>query len=193
MKKIAPAIIFLILAASAVAAEPKPPIQDNSSAKSARWGRVEFSDGTSIEGKISTTNKPIRILDDKKSTFRDIRFEKIAAIEQAVKEEWDEREWRWAESGNDEKIYTGRVYRAAEFTTAITLKSGEKITGLAVAPIRVQTKDKLHRLEIHERFKNQPVPKDEIKPLVYIRRLTLMDEPPAETEPAEVNTKDKQE
>jgi hypothetical protein len=152
-----------------------------------RWGRVVFSDGKSRSGRLWTTpGKPIRIFDRKKSAYRDVKWNKIAQIEQKPDREWLEPEWRWKEGGSDVKVYTGRHYRAAKYRTTIRLKSGEKITGDAVAPIYLKEDRKLHRLELHKRFKSpKPAKKKDLEPLVYISKLVLTDKPPDNADTAD--------
>lgn len=186
MRSLAASTILLTFSLHASGAPPQettPPAAIRSSAPAAsgsRWGYAILSDDTRHDGLVGTTrDKPIRIYDRAKSAFRDIAFDKIESIEQAPDRAWLEQEWRWREGGSDEKIFTGRFYRAAEFRTILHLKTGEQITGDAVAPILVKAGDTLFRLELHKRFKSdQPAPKDELKPLLYIRKLVLTDQPP---------------
>ena len=176
------AAVVLAGAFDACAEEPPPsPIKRQAVAAShQRRGCVVLSTGKRLDGLVWTTRgKPIRIFDRKKSAYRDVKWEEIASIEQAPDEEWLEEEWRWLESGSDAKVFTGRFYRAAKYRTVIRLKSGEKITGDAVAPVYVKAGKKFHRLELHKRFKSPgPVPKKELKPLLYIKKLVLTDREP---------------
>ena len=178
-----------LLAAFARAAEDPPPSIKPELKKAAheRWGYVITSDDQRLDGLVSTTpEKPIRIFDRKKSAYRDVKFEKIQSIEQAPDEEWLEQEWRWREGGSDEKVFTNRFYRAVKYRTVITLKSGETITGDAVAPIYVKTPEKRQLLELRKRQKSSaPAPKDELEPLMYMRKLVLTDEPPKPPEKIE--------
>jgi hypothetical protein len=181
----AAATVVAILAADARACEdepPPPPIRRELVKRDhERWGFVELSTGERVDGLVSTTrNKRLRIYDRKKSGYRDLKWRKIARIEQRPDKVWLEREWRWKEGGSDKKVYTDRYYRAAKYRTTIELKSGEVIVGDAVVPIYVKTGEKRHRLELHKRFKNtKPARKDDLPELVYIRRLVLTDKPPA--------------
>ncbi len=164
---------------------PPPPVKRESpKAEHQRWGTVVLSDKTRIDGLISTTaGKPVRILDRKKNVYRDIKWKKIERLAQVPDEQWTEREWRWLEGGNDEKVYTGRAYAAAKYHTIITLKSGERIVGDVVAPIYVKAGKTLHRLELSKRAKSpKPVAEDELKPLVYIKQLVLTDKEPEKKE-----------
>ena len=170
-------------AALAAGGEPESPIkQDRPKSDHQRWGYLVMSTDLRIDGLVWTTaTKPIRIFDRKKSGFRDVKWKKVQRIQQSPDKDWLEREWRWKEGGNDVKVYTDRYYRAAKFRTIITLKTGEKIVGDAVAPIFAATKKKLYRLELHKRFKSaKPATKKELKPLLYIRELMLTDTPVVE-------------
>jgi hypothetical protein len=180
---IATALALVVQTALAVGGEPESPIkQDRPKTDHHRWGYVVMSTDLRIDGLVWTTaTKPIRIFDRKKSAFRDVKWKKIERIQQSPDKDWLEREWRWKEGGNDVKVYTDRYYRAAKFRTIITLKSGEKIVGDAVAPIYTATKKKLYRLELHKRFKSaKPAAKKELKPLLYIKNLVLTDKPVVE-------------
>ena len=174
----------LILAGAALAGEekdPAPPIKKEvKKSEHERWGYVVMSTKERYDGLVSTTRgKAIRIFDRKKSTYRDIKFKKIESIAQTPDKEWFEQEWRWAEGGNDAKVYTDRYYHAAKFRTVIVLKSGETITGDTVAPIYVKTEKKRRLLDLHKRFKSpKPAKKKELKPLTYIKKLVLTDKPP---------------
>lgn len=181
---IAGVALVLLFAAAGAEEAPRPPIQpQGGKAPHERWGRVVLSDGQEHAGLISTTpGKPIRIFDRKKSAYRDIAFDKIERIEQAPDREWFEREWRWLEGGNDEKVFTDRFYRAAEYRTELVLQSGERITGDAVAPIHVRVGDKRLAFELQKRAKSpEPALREELKPLVYIREVVLTDREPGPT------------
>jgi hypothetical protein len=178
--------IFLVAALvpaalPALGQDPPPPIRPQTrKAEHQRWGYVRLSDDRRHDGLVWTTRgKPVRIFDRKKSTYRDIKWRKIARIEQAPDEEWLEREWRWKEGGSDVKVYTDRYYRAAKYRTTLTLKSGEKIEGDVVIPVFVRTRKTLQRLELHKRFKSpKPQPKKELEPLVYVREIVFTDKEP---------------
>ena len=43
--------------------------------------------------------------------------------------EWIEKEWRFKEMANAEKVYTGRSYPSREYSHECTLTDGRKITG----------------------------------------------------------------
>ncbi|MFH1731984.1 MAG: hypothetical protein ABIF82_10100 [Planctomycetota bacterium] len=171
-------------AGAALAAEDQPPPSPikRQTAKAAyqRWGYVVMSDKTRHDGLVYTTpGKRIRVLDRKKNVYCDIKWPRIESIAQIPDKEWTEQEWRWLEGGNDAKVFTDRYYAAAKYRTVITLKSGEKIVGDAVAPIYVKVENKLHRLELHKRSKSpKPLPKKDLQPLVYIKALMLTDKEP---------------
>ena len=179
MKPAVIGVMLVLMTATAAAGEPPSPLAPVENAPGGRWGYAVLSDDSRLEGRISTTpGKPIRIFDRKKSAFRDVSFEKIQAIEQAPDREWLEQEWRWKESGSDEKVFTGRFYRAAEYRTTVTLATGEQITGDAVAPIVVKTGEGERLLGLHKRLKGEFGRKEDLKPLVYIKKLVLTDQQP---------------
>jgi len=176
-------VLILLAGARAIACEdvPPPPIERQTPKNShQRWGYVVMSDDTRTDGLIWTTRgKPVRIFDRKKGAYRDVKWQKIESLAQVPAEQWLEREWRWLEGGNDQKVYTDRYYRVAKYGTEITLKTGERIVGECVAPIYVQAGKTRRLLELHKRFKSAaPATKKELKPLLYIRKLMLTDRPP---------------
>lgn len=173
----------LLFAVARAEEAPRTPINpQRAKAAHERWGRIVLSDGQQYAGLSWTTpDKPIRIFDRKKGSYRDIPFDRIARVEQVPDREWLEREWRWLEGGNDEKVFTDRFYRVAEYRTELLLQTGEKITGDAAAPIYVRIGDKCFVFELQKRAKSiEPALREELKPLVYIKELTLIDREPGQ-------------
>jgi hypothetical protein len=84
-----------------------------------------------------------------------------------------EKEWRFKENANDEKVFTGREYSAREYLHTITLKDGREITGPLSGVIYVDPYDdgKTEKLLMHKRQKG-PVD-SKLQSLVYLRKVEL--------------------
>ena len=76
-----------------------------------------------------TRDKRLQIYDKQLERQREIPLQVVKKIECTVKREWLEKEWKFKETTNDEKLYTGRSYPAREYLHTITLKDGRTITG----------------------------------------------------------------
>jgi hypothetical protein len=139
-----------------------------------RPATVVLSNGTTIEGATYTTpGKPIRVWEEKQHRYVDLPFESIASVDAKILWERNEPEWRFKESGHDEKVYTGKTYPAREMEYTFTLVNGETITGGAVAPVYVRAGEKTTQFVLHKRDKGE-VGKT-LAELVYVRRITFSD------------------
>ena len=116
-KRIFLAVIVLAWAAFVTAGEEEP-----------RAGRIEFSDGSLLEGKISLTpggelkiqsGAQVRVLD--LSQVREIRV--------SPEKEEMERNWRFKEAGQTAKEYSGEPFPVRSLRTSVVLGNGESITG----------------------------------------------------------------
>lgn len=138
-----------------------------------RSGQMTLSDGTSLTGLLSTTpNKPLRVWSDKEKRYIDLPWDAIASIEAQILWQRDEPEWRFKESGFDEKVFTGKTYPARETEYVITLTSGDTVTGGVVAPIYLRPDTgKAQQFVLHKRAKGD-VGKT-LAELVYIKRIEL--------------------
>lgn len=102
-------------------------------------GYLELSDGSIHAGLIYLTrDKRLQVYDKEKQRQREIPLNVVKKIECSVKKEWLEKEWRFKESANDEKIYTGRSYPVREYLHTLTLNDGRTITGPLAAMVYVQ-------------------------------------------------------
>ncbi len=141
-----------------------------------KQGTITLSDGSTHTGMIFTTpGKPIRVWDDAKKEYRDLSMEVIAKAEAKVLWERDEPEWRFKESGHDEKIFTGKTYPARETEYTFTLVNGDQVTGQAVAPVYVRTEGKATQFVINKRSKGDVDKK--LNELIYIKSIVLDDGP----------------
>lgn len=153
--------------------QPTSPFADRKAAGQ-RAGAILLSDGTEIAGTVSSTpGKPIRVWDDQEKRYLDLPVESIANVEAKILWERDEPEWRFKESGHDEKVYTGKTYPARELQYTFTLLNGQVITGGAVAPVYVDTGRATKQYVLHKRDKGE-VGKT-LAELVYVKRITFKD------------------
>jgi hypothetical protein len=138
-----------------------------------RSGTITLSDGKSIPGLISTTPaKPLRVWSEKEKRYIDLPWEAIASLEAKILWERDEPEWRFKESGFDEKVFTGKTYPARETEYVITLTTGDTVTGGVVAPIYLRPdQGKAQQFVLHKRAKGE-VGKS-LDELIYIKRIEL--------------------
>ena len=146
---------------------PKPQVRDD-----ALPGYVETSDGKMHIGQVYITREhKLKIFDEAKQAFREIPLPAIQKIECSVLKEWKEKEWRFKENANDEKIYTGRSYPAREYTHTITLKTGKTIKGALSGIVYVQGEGSAgaERFLLHKRDKGEYG--DELKDLLYVRTI----------------------
>jgi hypothetical protein len=171
---------------SSILADEPPSInpfgQSNPEPDDAVRGVVTLSDGSTHPGLIYLTrDKRLQIYDQELQRQREIPLQAVKKIECTVQREWLEKEWRFKEGANDEKIYTGRSYPARTYLYTITLKDGRKITGALSALIYVQPKpndaDKLQTSAEPERFLLNKRDKGEVgqglRSLVYVKRVEM--------------------
>jgi len=93
-----------------------------------REGRIEFSDGHRVEGKISLTpggvlkiqsGPQIRVLD----------LERVREMRLAPEKEEMDRNWRFKEAGQTAKEFFGEPYPVRYLQTTVLLAGGESLTG----------------------------------------------------------------
>ena len=183
-------VVVLLTALSArLAAEPPALNPFGSTPSSQRddavQGVVELSDGSSHPGKIYLTrDKRLQVYDQQLQRQREIPLQAVRKIECTVKREWMEKEWRFKEGANDEKLYSGRSYPAREYLHTITLKNGKTITGplstiVYVRPVKPGGSASTDRSKPAEpeRFllskRNKGEMGETLKSLVYVKRIRL--------------------
>ena len=148
-------------------------------------GYIELSNGAIRAGMIYLTrDKRLQIYDKQLERQREIPLQVVKKIECTVKREWLEKEWKFKETTNDEKLYTGRSYPAREYLHTITLKDGRTITGPLSAIVYVQppqyssVRPGEHRSPVEpEHFllnkRNKGEMGEDLKSLVYVKRIKL--------------------
>jgi len=172
-------VLLLSLSAVCIAAqEPEPPALDpfapRESANADRVpGYVALSDDTIYPGHIFLTrDHRFKIFDAKEDRFRQLPIQAIRRVDCKVVKQWLEKEWRFKENANDEKVYTGRSYAAREYAHVITLNDGRKIEGPLAGIVYVQGDGKAaERFLLHKRDKGEPGM--ELRALVYVKMICL--------------------
>jgi hypothetical protein len=148
-------------------------------------GYIELSDGSIHAGLVYLTrDKRLQVYDDKVQRQREVPLQAVKQIDCTIKKEWLEREWKFKETTNDVKMYTGRHYPAREYLHTITLKDGRTISGPLAAIVYVQpprqslghSEDQQSESE-PERFllnkRNKGEVGQDLKSLVYVKRIKL--------------------
>ncbi|MEI7733356.1 MAG: hypothetical protein WCO56_27545 [Verrucomicrobiota bacterium] len=94
-----------------------------------RPGKVTFSNGESVEGKVSQTPGSVLQMHIDGKQIRTTTIDKVREIRFAALEEKMERHWRFAEAGQTRKEFWGKPYLTRTLMTTLVLSNGEKITG----------------------------------------------------------------
>jgi hypothetical protein len=182
------AVITLVAGLSSLCAGEPPAINPFGQAPSARDdavpGFIELSDGSIHPGLIYLTrDKRLQVYDEAKQRQREIPLQAAKQIDCTVKREWTEREWRFKETTNDEKLYTGRTYPSREYLHTVTLKDGRTIAGPlsaivyidpqygAVRPGEPASPPPTEQFLLNKRNKGEPG--QSLKSLVYVKRIKL--------------------
>ena len=105
---------------------------------------VTFSNGTSVEGKLSIMgSRPFYINTSKDTRTKDrkVELDDIVSITQKVEQATMERPWMYKESGKTDKIYFEGEYPLLNFETELLLVSGEVLRGHIISlPLRFKGK-----------------------------------------------------
>ncbi|MFO0908013.1 MAG: hypothetical protein U0794_06590 [Isosphaeraceae bacterium] len=150
-------------------------------------GYLELSDGRVHPGRLFLTREArLRIFDEQQARFREVPLRVVKSVSCQVAKEWVEREWRFKENANDQKVYTGRSYPAREYTHVITIDDGQTIRGPLDAIVYVQPEPAkegsqpapVERFLLHKRDKG-PVGTG-LKEMTYVRSIKFGDEALAE-------------
>ena len=152
------------------AASPFAGAGEASRRKDAVPGYVELSTGLKIPGKIYTTRaKRLKIYNLKRERYEYVPVSALTSIEVTVEWERMDKEWRFKEAGNPEKVYTGREYPVRSLAWTLTLRNGHRIYGHVLGqPLYVEHDGKAEPFILHQRDKG-PMGR-RLADLVYIRR-----------------------
>ena len=134
-------------------------------------GYIELSSGRKIPGKICTTRgRRLKIFNLQREAYEFVPVPAIEHIEAVVEWERTEREWRFKEAGNPEKVYSGREYPARKLAWRLTLRNGHQITGHILGqPLYVAREGDPERWILHDRQKGDVGAT--LAGLLYIRRV----------------------
>jgi hypothetical protein len=93
-----------------------------------RDGRVEFSDGSAVEGKISLTpGSGLKI--ESGPQIRVLDLDRVREIRMAPEKEEMDRNWRFKEAGQTAKEFFGEPYPVRYLQTTVLLAGGESLSG----------------------------------------------------------------
>jgi hypothetical protein len=147
---------------------PRRPVRDD-----ALPGCLELSDGTVHPGRLYLTRDArLKIFDDQQQRQREVPLTAIKRIDCTVQKEWLEKEWRFKENANDEKVYTGHSYPVREYVHTITLRDGRTIKGELSGIVYVQPEEgEAERYLLHKRDKGEL--DTDLKSLLYVRSVRL--------------------
>jgi hypothetical protein len=135
-----------------------------------RAGVITMSDGSTINGRITTTEeKPLRVWDEQEKQYKDVPFSLVKSIEAEVLWERDEQEWHFKASGSDVKEFSGKTYPARETKYKVTMTDGQIVDGGVVAPLFVGDKTYV----LHKRDKGEVG--QTLGQLVYVKNVTFSD------------------
>jgi hypothetical protein len=152
-------------------ASPFGPGQAGVSRKDAVPGYLELSTGLKVPGLIYTTRaKRLKIYNIDRERYEYVPVAAIARIEGTVEWERMDKEWRFKEAGNPEKVYSGREYPVRKTAWTLTLRNDHKIRGHVLGqPLYVEHNGKAERFLLHDRDKG-PMGST-LAALLYIKRV----------------------
>ena len=170
---------------------PGPPVgrTKESPPPDAVAGFLVLSNGDRLAGQVHLTRDAVlKFFDPKREKLLRFRLDELTHIEQKPVVERMEKEWRWLENANDEKVYTGREYPVRELVTVLHLKRGPTLEGPMNALLWVTNENGSQRFLLHKRQKGKPG--TTLKELLYVKLVDLRptaknDAPDAEKPPAE--------
>lgn len=141
--------------------------------KDAVPGYLEVSTGLKIPGYIYTTRaKRLKVYNLQRQVYEYIPVPALEKIETAVEWEREDKEWRFKEAGNPEKVYSGRTYPVRMHKWRLTLRNGHVIDcHILGTPLYVMHGGKEERFIIHKRDKG-PIGVA-LKDLVYIKAVAF--------------------
>ena len=93
-------------------------------------GAVQMASGRLAPGRIYTTaGKDLEVWLDPQERWRHVPLVIIRGIHAMVVSEQLEQEWRWKQTGSDEKVYTGRQRPVRRLHWRVSLIDGTSLTG----------------------------------------------------------------
>jgi hypothetical protein len=167
-KRIFLAALILPLAVLVTAGEEEP-----------RAGRIEFSDGSLVEGKISLTpGGELKIQSG--SPIRALALARVREIRLSPEKEEMDRAWRFKEAGQTAKEFSGEPFPVRSLQTTVVLADGELITGhLYSTVLYVESGEKTQKVLLLAKQRGSEG--QSLKSLVYPTRVSFEGAALAET------------
>ena len=140
-------------------------------------GVVRLSNGKVYCGDVYLTpGKRWRFYDEKLSRYVELPLRVVRRVQVEVVREWLEKEWRFREAANNEKVYTGRKYPARILRFKVTLINGRQLVGRGSTVLYVRTGGtrRAKKFILKERQKGKPG--QSLKQLVYVQEIDFRPE-----------------
>jgi len=134
-------------------------------------GYVELSTGLKVPGRIYTTRAArVKVYNLQREIYEFVPVPALKSIETAIEWERMDKEWRFKEAGNPEKVYSGREYPVRKVAYTLVLRNDHRITGhILGAPLYAEHNGKVERFILHDRDKG-PMGST-LQDLHYVRRV----------------------
>ena len=118
-------------------------------------GYLELSSGLKVPGHIFTTRAArLKIYNLDREIYEYVPVPALKSIDAVIEWERMDKEWRFKEAGNPEKVYSGREYPVRKVCYVLTLLNDHKIRGHILGqPLYVMHNDKADRFLLHDRDK----------------------------------------
>jgi hypothetical protein len=118
-------------------------------------GYIELSSGLKVPGHIFTTRATrLKIYNLDREVYEYVPVPALRSIDTQIEWERMDKEWRFKEAGNPEKVYSGREYPVRKVCYVLTLLNDHKIRGHILGqPLYAAHNDKADRFLLHDRDK----------------------------------------
>jgi len=136
-------------------------------------GYAELSSGLKVPGYMYTTRaKRLKIYNLQRQIYEYVAVAAVKEIEGVVEWARVDKQWRFKEAGNTEKVYTGKSYPVRMLKWRLVLRNEHEIVGHILGqPLYVEHKGTPERFILHKRQKG-PLG-DTLEDLVYVRRVVF--------------------
>jgi len=136
-------------------------------------GYAELSNGLKVPGTIYTTRaKRLKIYNLQRQIYEYVAVPALEEIEAVVEWARVDKQWRFKEAGNTEKVYTGKSYPVRMLKWRLLLRNGHEIVGHILGqPLYVAHQGTPERFILHKRQKG-PLG-DTLEDLIYVRRVVF--------------------
>jgi hypothetical protein len=143
------------------------------SRKDAVPGYIQLSTDLKVPGYIFTTRAArLKVYNLDREMWEFVPVPAIKSIEAALEWERMDKEWRFKEAGNPEKVYSGREYPVRKVQYVLTLLNDHRIRGHILGqPLYVARDDKADRFLLNDRSKGAMG--ETLASLKYIKHVEL--------------------